>query len=312
MYSMAILKNLSLAPLGAVFIALGTAGAVQAATFYGEKVSLGDGYTNSFVTLDNNGNPSDIGVVFSQTALESLPTGHASDIALNLSLPTQVSAAPFNLIELNYRPHGHGPEGTTFEDPHFDIDIYRVSEAERQSICPNPVTITTEYGNRVPRCVGDELELASRTPDPGAVPPNFVPIPTTDDFYAEAYHGVRWFDANQLLPQALGDEPFTSVYQYGYYDGKMVLQEVNFSSSFLQTKPNTSTPMIQPNLFPESGYYPTEYRLSYDATNQEYALSLTGLKYQLATPIPEPSSPVGFLAFGALVAVYKVKKKLKK
>lgn len=304
---MATLKSKSIASVGALFIALGTTVAAQAAIVYGESKLLGDGFVRSFVTLDDiGGKPLDIGVSFTQGVL-SLPTGDdVDDISLQLSLPPEASSTPFNHLEFTYRPHGYPnvPIPPVFSVPRFATNFFVFSPEERALICPNPDT-----SSLLLQCVGDELEQALKTPEPGTVPEGLVPPQL-----ATSGHGVLYNDPDIFTPVVLGQQPLTSAYDYGYFDGRLSLMDIVATKAFLETQPNATVPIKLPTLYSQSGYYPTKYRVTYDATSQEYRISYTGLTYRSSTPesVPEPSFTWALLALGAWGVVFPVRNKLKK
>lgn len=56
----------------------------QMGTFEGENKTLGNGTAYSWVTLDREGNPSSIGVNFTESALKGLPEAEGSDVEIHL------------------------------------------------------------------------------------------------------------------------------------------------------------------------------------------------------------------------------------
>jgi hypothetical protein len=297
---MATLKNLSAASLGAVLITLGTTDAVQAAQFFSTPKPLGDGFVRSFVTLDDvSGKPLEIGASFTQGAL-SLPTGDTQpNIVTELSLPSQASSTVFKGLEITYRPTVSPGNPPAFGLPRFGLDFFLLSPEERALICPNPDT-----SGLAPTCVGEELAQVLKTPDPGTVPPGLLPSGV-----AEPGHGMRYFDPDVAFPIVMAQQPFNSVYDYGYFDGKLSFMDVATTITFLETQPNVTVPIKLPTSYSQSGYYPTSYRVAYDAASQEYRVAFSGLTYR---SVPELSPTWGLLALGAWGTLSHVKTKLKK
>jgi hypothetical protein len=304
------LKNLSLAPLSAVFIALGTASAAPAVQFFGNSQPLGNGSIRSFITLDDtSGNPLDIGISFMEGAL-TIPPGSGDQyntdeyITTELSLPSQASTTPFNHFEVNYRPNGFPPGGPVTQ-PLFDIYFFQISPQERDLICPNPDT-----SGPLPNCVGEERAVARKTPEPGTLPVGVIPLiedtPTMPGSPLRALprYGTRYYDGDLAFPVFNNPQSLTSFYGYGFYDGKPNFTNIIISEAFLEKQPNdVTTPLKLPTSYLESGYYPTEYNVRYDATSQEYRLSLSGLTFRSSTSVPEPSSTWGLLVLGVWSAV---------
>ncbi len=297
-YSMTTLKNLLLAPLGAVLIALETAGAVQAAQFFGDPQPLGEGFVRSFVTLDDYGNPSEVGATLTQGSL-SLPTGDSEpDIATVLSLPPEASATVFNHLVLTYRPHTEPGNPPAFGVPRITIDSSLLSLQERALICPNPDTTGPQ-----PTCAADEQAKILKPPKPGTVPQGMLPTGIV-----EPGIGTRYFDPDAALPIIMGQQSFNTLYDYGFYDGEPSVIAFGASKAFLETQPNVTNPIKVPTSYPKSGYYPTEYSVTFDATSQEYNLSLSGLTYR---SVPEPSFTWGLLGLVLWGVVSLRKNKLK-
>jgi len=295
---MATLKNLLVAPLGAVLI-VETAGAVQAAQFFGNPQPLGEGSVRSFVTLDNDGNPSEVGATFTQGAL-SLPTGDSEpDIATVLSLPPEASATAFNHLELTYMPHAEPGNPPAFGVPRINIDASLLSLQERALICPNPDTTGPQ-----PTCAADKQAKILKQPLPDAVPQGML-----SSGNVQPGIGTRYLDPDAALPIITGQQPFNTLYDYGFYDGEPSVIALGASKAFLETQPNVTNPIKIPTSYPKSGYYPTEYSVTFDATSQEYRLSLSGLTYR---SVPEPSPTWGLLPLVTWGAVSLRKNKLKR
>jgi hypothetical protein len=131
--------------------------------FYGEPLPVGNGTFQSFVKFNDDGNPSDIGVTFSNETLAGLPNLSNSPSTfpfptqfLYPPLPSEASATPFGDLELLYFNDGHTPEELPgYRDEHLDFSFYLPTFQERRStICPN------SPGNF--QCAGEELERAVR------------------------------------------------------------------------------------------------------------------------------------------------------
>ncbi len=298
---MTAIQKLSIAALGAAFIFLRISVVQAAQIFYGEPEPLGKGSVRSFVVLDDNGNPSDIGATFSKETL-SLPTGDTEpDIATELSLPPEASSTAFNHMELIYRPNNYSglvPKGIGI--PRFSLNFFLISPSERALICPHPDKIGT-----LPVCTASEEAPALKTPEPGTVPSGI--LQTLGG--AEPGYGSRYRDPDTSTLVVSGQQPFTSTYYYAFFDGK--LTDIDFTSSiaFLATQPNVTVPIKLPTSYFKSGYYPTEYSITYDAASQEYSMAFGGLTYGAAAEsVPEPDSTWGLLVLGAWVTAFQVKR----
>lgn len=263
--------------------------------FYGETVPFFNGNASSWVSLDENNNPSSIGITFTEAALSGLPTTFSGDSDFDttglleneylFSLPEEASATAFNHIGLNWNPHGHDPDDI-YDLPHFDVHFYTISPEERQQI-----TVT-----------GDDLKKVYKPPLPEFLPPDNVLVPDVGGVPTEGWHAV-----DLKSPEFLG-QGFDNTFLYGYYNGELVFWEPMVTKAFLETQPNTTDPLKLPAAYSKSGYYPTSYSVKYDEMHQEYTVSLDGLTYRSATPVPEPSSIFGLLAFGAFGAASMLKR----
>ncbi|MEA5502858.1 hypothetical protein VB735_06995 [Halotia wernerae UHCC 0503] len=292
---MSTLKNLSLSSLGAMLIALGITDAANASQLFGDSKPLGEGFVRSFVTLDEQGNPSEVGLTLTQEAL-SVPVGDsAADIAVFLSLPPEASSLPFNHIELTYRPRGYPWLPPIFAVPRFTVDAFLISPQERTLICPD-----ADINNPQSTCQPDQLARATKQPKPELVPQGFLPTGIV-----EPGKGARYFDSDLLPPIIQGQTPFTTLYDYAFADGQVSLIGIGSTKAFLETQPNINNSIEIPFSYSQSGYYPTSYSINFDPTSQEYQLAMTGFKYRT---VPEFSTTFGLLLLGVIGAVSQFKK----
>lgn len=239
-------------------------------TIYGETKRLGNGTVRTFVKLDSNGVPSDVGVAFSEAALTGLPQESdrfGEEYPLKLTLrdgigystfeyelpfPKEASAPPFTHVALNWNPEGHG--SGAFAAPHFDIHFSVMSPEKRHAI--------TSDDDFFKKCY---KPLPAEFVAEGYVTPALA---------AEPRMGVHWVDTTG--PEFSG-EAWTKSFLYGSYDGEMVFLEPMITKAFLDTKPNTTDAIKQPSAYPKSGYYPTTYSVNY--ANGEYSVSLNELTF---------------------------------
>ncbi|MGB6224140.1 MAG: DUF5602 domain-containing protein, partial [Pseudonocardiaceae bacterium] len=96
----------------------------KSGTFFGPAQSIGNGTVKAYVTLDNAGNPSEVGLRMSATSLDGLPAEDAvPPRMIMLDLPQQASATVFDHVMINWNSHGHAPV-ELFGKPHFDMHFY--------------------------------------------------------------------------------------------------------------------------------------------------------------------------------------------
>lgn len=227
-------------------------------TYRSAPIAMGNGTGRTYVTIGADGNPTAIGVVLTADALTNLPTGVKT--LFELPLPPQASATAFDHIEMRYWSHGHDPQDL-FAVEHFDFIPFLITQQERNRIT----------------AVGDDIQKVLLSPRIEAIPVGFAPIPPVDEFYSEPRYGTRYFDVANFTPVLNKEVPYTTTLFYGYYNGLVDFLEIPVTIPFLQTQPNTSFPVVLPREVPKPGYYPTRYRIAYDATTQEYIFALEGL-----------------------------------
>jgi hypothetical protein len=267
------------------------------AIFYGEAQPLGNGSVRTWVTLDSERNPLDIGVSFTESALFGLPqeSDDFGEYPLKLTLldgignstfeyellfPKEAPATPFTHLSLNWNPHGHAPEGFTTV-PHFDFHFNLLTPDERDAITADDLD--------------DFLAKAYKTPPPELIAEGYGTVPNA----AEPRMGVHYIDFTSPALQ----RPFDHIFIYGFYDGEMTFWEPMIATSFLETKPNITEAIKQPSAYPTVGYYPNAYSVNY--ANGEYSVSLNGFTFRSSTlaSVPESNLTIATLAFGVFGAV---------
>jgi hypothetical protein len=92
--------------------------------------------------------------------------------------------------------------------------------------------------------------------------------------------GVHWLDV--LAPEFNGGT-FAKSFVIGSYNGRVNFYEPMFSFAYLNSKPNDTMPIRQPQAYQMAGYYPTSYTISYDKSPKEFTISLNNLVYRPAS-----------------------------
>ena len=231
---------------------------------YGTPVKVGDGMAPAYVVIDqqSGGTPLELGIALVARALEGLPSGEG-EFSYLLGLPAK-SPAPYQVVELDWNPEGHPPIGV-YSLPHFDFHFYTISLAERNAIVPSDPQFAAK---------------ANDLPTGGYVPPFYVPLAPPGGQPADAAvpeMGVHWFDVRS--PEFHG-ATFTKTFIYGSWDGRFTFYEPMVTRAYLQTHPDVTTSISVPQLYPVPGWYPTSYRVTYDAQAKEYRVALTGLVWR--------------------------------
>jgi len=209
----------------------------------GPAVAVGNGTAQLYVTKSTGGVQS-VGIRLSAGALSALP-----DTAVEwlLALPAGVNAAPWDHAMLDWNPQGHEPVAI-YGVPHFDFHFYTVPVAEQMAIAGGPDTTTVPAAN-VPR------DYASQV----------ISVPAM---------GVHWADTTAA---EFHGHPFDRTFIYGFSHGTLVFVEPMVTRAYLQSQPDSTAPVKQPQAFQQPGLYPTSYRVSTDAGTGAVSVALTGL-----------------------------------
>lgn len=254
---------------------------------YGSTVALGDGEARAYVNVDaTTGAPLEIGVALDERALDGLPTagtghhgGHAMPHEFILELPARYST-PFQFVELNWNPAGHEPEGVYQDVPHFDFHFYTISKTERDAIVLTDPAYAAK-ANAVP--TGDYVPPFNAALGPPGAAPAQIAVPKM---------GVHWVDVRSPELQALlgkpeAYQPFTTTFIHGSWDGKFHFWEPMITRAHILEKKTTTDPAVRDQVIPiptpgryhVAGYYPSAYRITWDADAREYRIALTQLRW---------------------------------
>jgi hypothetical protein len=233
-------------------------------TVVGPSQQLGNGDARTYVTLDGDGRPTEVGVRLSSTALEGLPeTGRM----LMLDLPDQAATTAFDHVMLNWNPQGHDPV-ELFGKPHFDFHFDMVDMATMHGITPDDPAYAAK---------AEHLPEARYMPADYAVAPD-VPVAAQ----AVPGMGVHWFDASDpsLVP---GSYDFRYIVLNGSWDGRPTFEEPMITREFLMSGPDVEQPLKQPQAFQKTAYYPTTYAIDVDEQTGDYVVSLAGMTARTAS-----------------------------
>jgi len=245
------------AALGAlVLAAAGLAHASGPATFAGAPVAIGDGHARVIVAEGRHGAPTSVSLVISAGALRGLP-GHGAgreSWEYILPMPATGPRTGFDHVTLDWNPVGHIPKGV-YSVPHFDVHFYVISVVEQHAI-----TFT-----------GADRERLLAPPDGRLVPTGYVVPPET----AVEQMGLHGLDPGS--PEFHG-KPFTYTFLYGYHDGRLIFVEPMISLAYFLEQRDVTVPVRTPAAYSSPAYYPTRYRVGYDASRNEYRVALAGLR----------------------------------
>ncbi len=238
---------------------------------YGPPVKVGNGMARAYVVMDdkNGKTPLELGIALDERALDGLPSTEMGYMYL-LPLPAH-APDPYKLIELDWNPHGHEPPGV-YTVPHFDFHFYTITLAERNAIVPSNPNFAAEANN---------------LPSDGYVPPFYAALAGPGQMPADIavpMMGVHWSDVRSpelqgLLGHPENYQPFTKTFIYGSWNGRFIFYEPMVTREYLLSKPDASGGIPVPALYPEAGYFPTSYKVTYDAQAKQYRVALTGLAW---------------------------------
>ncbi|MFV8372420.1 hypothetical protein [Flavobacterium sp. LB2P74] len=232
--------------------------AAKLTVFKGPQVALGYGKLRSWISVDSNGYPNEIGIEITPEAFKNLETNNSKSVPPDgetIVVPLQSKArelTPFDHIGLNWNPHGHEPAGV-FDVSHFDIHFYMISAQEQLAI-PAWSTETDAAFNNYPPI--------------GYMPADYFtpPGPAT----AEPQMGKHW------LPINLGAYlPFSKIMIYGSYNGKFIFVEPMITLDYLLSDVDFSANYPQPQYFEKAGNYPTKYNIYHDAVSGNTYVTLS-------------------------------------
>jgi hypothetical protein len=232
-------------------------GATKLTVFKGPPVALGYGKVRSWISVDSNGAPNEIGIEITPEAFKNLdassktlpPDGETIVVPLQLKA---TELTPFDHIGMNWNPHGHEPVGV-FDVPHFDIHFYMIPVEEQLAIPAWSPETNAAFNNYPPA---------------GYLPADYFTPP--DAATAEAEMGKHW------LPVNLGAYlPFSKIMIYGSYDGKFIFLEPMVTLDYLLSNVDFTGNYSQPEHFAKPGNYPTKYNIYHNATTGNTYVTLS-------------------------------------
>jgi hypothetical protein len=210
----------------------------KAGTFKGSVETIHDGKGWTWIKINAQGAPEQIGLSIDNAALTSMPVGehddgqHTHDNIVKLAFhPEAKKFTPFDHIQLDWNPTGHPPL-QFYSEEHFDVHFYMVPQAE--------VTAAV-----------DPTKL-NAVPGPEYLPENYFsagPVPQM---------GTHFLDGTSA---EFHGSPFTQTFIYGSYDSKVTFYEPMITLDFLKATTNFERSIPQPAKFKTAGYYPTKMRI---------------------------------------------------
>jgi len=252
---------------------------------YGAPQTVGNGTVRTYLVVDRNdpSTPVEVGVALSESAMDGLPAGVASSDPManmhmyTLALPAQ-NPTPYKFVQFDWNPVGHEPAGV-YTLPHFDFHFYTVPVSVRDGIMPTD----PQYAAKAARYPASEFRAPFYVDaaTAGGAPPSAAAVPMM---------GLHWLDVRSPELQALAGhpenaKPFTKTFIYGSWDGQFIFDEPMITRAYLMSKHDATDPTVRNEIisvptaarYSPAGFYPSAYRISYDATAKEYRVALTQL-----------------------------------
>lgn len=256
----------------------------------GQSWNFGNGAVTTYAELNGDGTPSVIGMIYTNGALEGMPTAnsdqhHCFDRDANgtvepetecfmsheavIPLPDVVATrddVPFKWVLFNWNPMGHIPPGI-YDVPHFDVHFYIEPIANIFAIQDGPC------GPEFVRC--DQYERGK------------IPLPTNyihPDF--QDVDAVAPAMGNHLIdvtgPEFNGGK-WERNFIFGTYDGRVTFYEEMLTLEYLNSEPDKCYDIKSPEAVGLSGFYPTQSCVRYDAATGERTVSMEQFVYREAS-----------------------------
>ncbi len=226
-------------------------------TFKGPVVEYGAGKARSWISVNKEGFPIEIGIELTREVFEDLDlldSGHELTTVLPLHHKAK-ELTPFEHLGLNYQPEGHGP---VFWAEHIDFHFYTITNEERMTI---PAYNSSDPSN---------VAAFNYFPDRSKMPSDYFSFPGPGGVYQMM--GKHW------VPQdwQTGYNPFTKVMILGTYAQKNVFIEPMVTIDYLLSGIEFSGNYSQPTTFEEPGNnYPTKYNIYHNDKNNRIYITLS-------------------------------------
>lgn len=220
-------------------------------TFYSPTITVGNGVARAWVAENKNGEPTSVGINLSAKALQNLPEEPTQYV---LTLPKNKGQNFYTHVLFDWNPHGHEPAGI-YDLPHFDVHFYIIPNEDRLAI---PLLLPPGY------------DVA-----PGAdyIPTSYFPLP---GLVPEM--GAHWANSKSPeLPPVFAT--FTHTFIWGSYNGEFIFWEPMLTREYLLSQPNEIFSINQPVKYKRSGWYATDYKVSFSSHPNQYTVALMNLTY---------------------------------
>jgi hypothetical protein len=230
--------------------------------FFGPSQPLGNGTVKTYTILDESGNPTEVGLRLTDTALDGLPETATPPDMLMLDFPDQASTTAFDHVMMSWNPQGHDPV-VLFAKPHFDFH-FDMDDSVR------PIRTTRPRPNVCLRRGMCHRITLSRPVRP---------------LLSRQYLAWVYIWSTPAIPvSSPGSYDFQQIIISGVWDGRYTFIEPMITREWLLTKPTLQQqPLKQPQAYQKAGYYPSAYSVWVDEQTNEYVIALTGMTMREAS-----------------------------
>ena len=220
--------------------------------FFSADQPVGNGVARSFVDL-NNGIPVRLGMEFTAAALTGLPAVAPDEVAAPFlaPLPSKTHGTPFTNVVLAYA----ASHPATNEPEHFHLAFF--IRALLVTVPPFPNEVAAVDSKEVPK---DHVRVVNPANPAGVI------IPGGGVFYDDTT-----VPSNFPPAATLGQN-------YIFLDGHMNGITVGPTIDFMKSKQSFSANIKQPEVHPRNGFYPTTWKVSFDAARNVHVIELTNFK----------------------------------
>ena len=206
---------------------------------------MGAGKARSWITISQNGIPSEIGVELTDDVLSGLP-----DTNFSVAIPFPIKAkesTPCDHLDITWASHGHPLPGTSIA-PHFDVRFFMTSLGDHLSI-PAYAADSAGFNNHPPA---------------GYMPESYFPYAPVPQA------GLHWTEKTYT-------DPVTKALILGSYNGKFTFVAPIMILDVLKEGQSYSSSYAQPQYFPKTNtYYPTKYNIYIDNDTKKHFITLSG------------------------------------
>jgi hypothetical protein len=238
---------------------------------YGDPVTLGEGMVRTYLVLDEKipSKPIEVGVIVDARTMEGkLPN---EMLMIPLTLPEN-KPRPYHFVLFDWNPEGHLPEGV-YDVPHFDFHFYLTPHVEVEAITPDDPQFRVK-ANNLPE--GDFVPKHYTL----LTPPGLEPADITEPRMGLHWEDMRDTQIQGLLGKSHLYQPFTKPIIYASWDGQITFIEPMITREYLLRRTNETIPIPQPARYPQPGWYPAAYRITYDAQAREYRVAIVDFAWR--------------------------------